>query len=220
MAVLTATQKGYAQRIIAAIRARGLSQTHAIIAIEVALAESALWMYANVNNPRSLLLPHDRVGSDHGSVGLFQQQVGGAANSTANWGTTAELMNVEISAGKFLDALARVGIQGRTRWGAAQAVQRSAVSDGSNYRAHDERAQRIVTDLWAAPPPDVPDAPRKQVDMWIMRRKSDGTVWLVGGDNRKAKIGSSATALHQRAGVPVEDVDDKAVAAIPDRVTS
>jgi hypothetical protein len=24
-------------------------------------------------------LPHDRVGSDHGSVGFFQQQVGGAA---------------------------------------------------------------------------------------------------------------------------------------------
>jgi hypothetical protein len=51
-------------------------------------------MYANSHNQRSLQLPHDRVGHDHGSVGLFQQQVGGAPDSTANWGTTDELMNV------------------------------------------------------------------------------------------------------------------------------
>lgn len=54
-------------------------------------------MYANGHNQRSLQLPHDRVGWDHGSAGLFQQQVGGAPESTANWGTTDELMNAVTS---------------------------------------------------------------------------------------------------------------------------
>ncbi len=62
-------------------------------------------MYANSNNPESLRLPHGAVGHDHRSVGLFQQQVGGAV-STADWGTTEELMKPQISADKFLDALA------------------------------------------------------------------------------------------------------------------
>jgi hypothetical protein len=103
---LTATQQRYALGIIAAVQARGWPQRAAVIAIETALTESGLRMYANGNNPASLALPHDAVGWDHGSVGLFQQQVGGAVNSTANWGTTAQLMDPEISAAKFLDRLA------------------------------------------------------------------------------------------------------------------
>jgi hypothetical protein len=158
---LDASQLRYAKGIIAACRARALpadqGQRVADIALEAALTESGLRMYANANNPESLRLPHDAVGSNNGSVGLFQQQVGGAVNSTANWGTTAELMNPEISTRKFLDALLRLNWIPMSNWEAAQAVQNSAFSDGSNYRRHDAAAIRIRKALWdsAAPPPAV-----------------------------------------------------------------
>src|SRR3954449_357016 len=94
---LTANQIKYAQGIIAACKARKLpddqGQRVADIALETALTESGLRMYANANNPKSLQLPHDAVGDNFGSVGLFQQQVGGAVNSTADWGSTTELMD-------------------------------------------------------------------------------------------------------------------------------
>jgi LysM repeat protein len=145
---LNHTQFAHARDIVAAVRHRGLSRRHAVIAIETALTESRLRMYANRNNPASLALPHEAVGSDHGSVGLFQQQVGGAKHSTANWGTTAQLMNAAVSTGKFLDALVKHDINGRTNWQAAQSVQHSAFADGRNYRANDGEAQRIVDELW------------------------------------------------------------------------
>ena len=86
---LDANQLKYAKDIIAACKARQLpgdqGERVADIALETALAESELRMYANANNPDSLQMPHDAVGSNFGSVGLFQQQVGGAVNSTADW---------------------------------------------------------------------------------------------------------------------------------------
>ncbi len=149
---LNATQTTHAQGIVAACKARKLPddqcQRLADIALETALTESALRMYANANNPESLRLPHDAVGSDHGSVGLFQQQVGGARNSTANWGTTAELMDPQVSTRKFLDALLRLDWIPMTNWAAAQAVQHSAFSDGSNYRSNDALAIEIRKVLW------------------------------------------------------------------------
>lgn len=156
---LTPTQLKYARIIVATCKARNLPQDQgeraADIALETALAESGLRMYANANNPASMQLPHDAVGHDHGSVGLFQQQVGGAPHSTANWGTTAELMDPVISTGKFLDALLSLNWLHLTNWGAAQAVQHSAVADGSNYRQHDAEAIEIRKALWddAVPPP-------------------------------------------------------------------
>jgi hypothetical protein len=161
---LDSDQLKYAKGIIAACKARNLpddqGQRAADIALETALTESGLRMYANVNNPESLRLPHDAVGRDHGSVGLFQQQVGGAVNSTANWGTTAELMDPEISTRKFLDALLRLDWIPMTNWAAAQAVQHSAFSDGSNYRSHDAAAIQIRKALWggAAPLPEAPSS--------------------------------------------------------------
>lgn len=150
---LKPVQTKHARGIVAACKARrrlSLDQRKRIadIALETALTESGLFMYANANNPESLQLPHDLVGSDHGSVGLFQQQVGGAVNSTANWGTTAELMDPVISTRKFLNALLRIDWMPMTNWAAAQAVQRSAFSDGSNYQQHDAHAIRIRKALW------------------------------------------------------------------------
>jgi hypothetical protein len=159
---LTATQLAHARGIVAAAKARNLPQDQgqrvADIALETALTESGLRMYANANNPQSLLLPHDAVGSDHGSVGLFQQQVGGARHSTGDWGTTAELMDPEISTAKFLNALLRLDWIPMTNWAAAQAVQHSAFADGSNYRRNDQLAIDIRQALWddAAAGPTTP----------------------------------------------------------------
>ena len=157
---LSPTQLEYAKIIVATCKARDLPQDQgeraADIALETALAESGLRMYANANNPASLKLPHDAVGDDHGSVGLFQQQVGGAPDSTADWGTTAELMDPVISTEKFLDALLSLNWLHMTNWEAAQAVQHSAVADGSNYRRHDAEAIEIRKALWDGalqPPP-------------------------------------------------------------------
>jgi len=154
---LTATQIKHALGIIAACKARKLPHDQrkrlADIALETALTESGLRMYANVNNPESLRLAHDAVGSDHGSVGLFQQQVGGAVNSTADWGTTAELMDPEVSTRKFLNALLRLDWIPMTNWAAAQAVQHSAFSDGSNYRSNDSHAIAIRKRLWGSAVP-------------------------------------------------------------------
>ena len=158
---LNATQLKYAQGIIAACKARKLPhdqcQRLADIPLETALTESSLSMYANANNPESLKLPHDAVGSDHGSVGLFQQQVGGAVNSNANWGTTAELMDPVVSTKKFLDALLGLDWIPMTNWAAAQAVQHSAFADGSNYRSNDALAIEIRKSLWDGVAPGATD---------------------------------------------------------------
>jgi LysM repeat protein len=160
---LTASQIKHAQGIIAACKARKLPHDQcerlADIALETALTESGLRMYANANNPKSLRLPHDAVGNDHGSVGLFQQQVGGARNSTANWGTTAQLMDPEVSTKKFLDTLLRLDWIPMTNWAAAQAVQHSAFPDGSNYRSNDALAIKIRKALWDGVAPAAPVQP-------------------------------------------------------------
>ena len=126
---LTAAQLANARAIVAEGKARGATDLQIRIALMTALTESNLLNYANRNNPASLALPHEAVGSDHASVGVFQQQVG-------IWGDTGTLMNVRASAGKFFDALKQAGTPNAAApWQTAQKVQRSAFPDGSNYQA-------------------------------------------------------------------------------------
>lgn len=156
MTNLSVTQMRHARTICAEVKELKLPVRALHIALEVARAESNLHNYANGNNPASLRIPHDAVGYDHGSVGVFQQQVGGAPNSTANWGTTAELMDVATAARKFLHALTAHPWEGadHTNWGDAQRVQRSAFSDGSNYRHWDAWAIDLGNQLWGITPPE------------------------------------------------------------------
>lgn len=148
---LTRRQLEWAQRIVNRVKARNFGadgRRIAKIALMTALTESALYMYANRHNPASLKLPHDKVGQDHGSVGLFQQQVGGAPYSTANWGTTAELMDAATSTDKFVDALRRFNWKRMTNGQAAQRVQVSAFPD--RYDFYDGWAQDLVDAMWNA----------------------------------------------------------------------
>ncbi len=102
-----------------------------MIALAAALQESRLRIYANDGLggdlapdqhgiAASLRLPHEAVGTDHGSLGIFQQQ-------WPWWGTMQTLMDPAASAGLFYRALAKV--PGWVRLPvtvAAQAVQHSA----------------------------------------------------------------------------------------------
>jgi hypothetical protein len=88
----------YARAIIAEGQRRGISERGIEIALATALVESNLTMYANSSVPQSLNMPHEAVGSDHDSVGLFQQRC-------PMWGPVEILMDATQSAGLFYDKL-------------------------------------------------------------------------------------------------------------------
>jgi murein DD-endopeptidase MepM/ murein hydrolase activator NlpD len=106
-----------------------------VIAVATAMQESGLRNLANPYIPESGRLPHEGSGTDHDSVGLFQQR--------QSWGSTAELMNPAVSARKFYDALLKVsGWQAMPLTVAAQRVQRSGFPDA--YAKHEGPAARLV----------------------------------------------------------------------------
>jgi murein DD-endopeptidase MepM/ murein hydrolase activator NlpD len=115
-----ATQVGHAAAIVQAGIDAGVPPRGWTIALATAMQESNLKMYANGTVPESLELPHEDVGYDHDSVGLFQQRY-------PMWGSLTELMDARTSAMKFYDSLLDVdGWQDMVLTEAAQAVQGSA----------------------------------------------------------------------------------------------
>lgn len=83
-------------------------------------------------------------GGDRDSVGLFQQR------PSQGWGTIAQINDPNYAARKFFDALKAV--KGRATldpWVAAQKVQRSAFSDGSNYHKYWDEAMAIYGGMGA-----------------------------------------------------------------------
>lgn len=105
------------------------------VAVATAMQESTLRNLANSTVPESLALPHEGVGADHDSVGLFQQRPG--------WGTVAQRMTPTYAAGKFFAALVKVdGWEGMPLARAAQAVQVSAFPDA--YAKWQSEAERLV----------------------------------------------------------------------------
>lgn len=136
----------YALAVIQAGRKRNISQRGICIALSVPFVESGWKMYANSNVPASLNVPHDAVGSDHDSTGLFQQRQA--------WGPLSSTMNAELSAGLFYDGGA-AGQRGLTdfdynsnsktpgQW--AQAVQVSAYPD--RYQQHWDDAVALYNRL-------------------------------------------------------------------------
>ncbi|WP_420119908.1 M15 family metallopeptidase [Nakamurella sp.] len=159
---LDAAQERNAKIIISVALGRGLGPTGAAIGVSVALAESTLFNYANdgtstlvgsaegrqLNDAeravarKSLAFPHDRVGNNLDSIGLFQQR------PMTGWGTPGELIDPATAAGKFFDRLVQVpGWRGMPPWNAGQTVQGSPSSDGGIYRDMYEQATGIVTTL-------------------------------------------------------------------------
>ena len=112
--------------IIATVGANmGMSPRDIQIAIMTAITESGL---------RNL------GGGDRDSVGLFQQR------PSQGWGSVAQIMDPTYAATKFYSSLKGIGARGgMDPWAAAQAVQRSAFSDGSNYHQYWNEAMAIFS---------------------------------------------------------------------------
>ena len=123
----------YAHEIFRSATEHGFGKDGAVIGLATALVESNLRMYANAGVPESLAFPHDAVGSDHDSVGLFQQR-------QAGWGTLAERMNAHASADLFFNKLGGFDWRSMAPGAAAQRVQVSAFPEAYNGRIGDARA--------------------------------------------------------------------------------
>ncbi|KAI1420524.1 peptidase M23B [Xylaria sp. FL1777] len=67
-------QSRNAAAAIGEVRAEGLNRQACLAVISTALQESTLHIYANNAVPASLNYPHDLVGGDQDSVGMFQQR--------------------------------------------------------------------------------------------------------------------------------------------------
>jgi len=100
-------QDRYATLIINEGRRIGISPRGIMIALSVGLVESTFTNYANSNDPASLNIPHDAVGSDHLSVGVFQQQ--------PPWGSLEDRMDVTRSANIFFTVDHGPGVRGLTK---------------------------------------------------------------------------------------------------------
>lgn len=145
--VLTAEQLANLQTVIQVGRDEQIPDKGILIALVTVLQESTGFMYANEAVPASLDLPHDRVGADHDSVGLFQQRPA--------WGSTADLMDPAVSARKFWGINPPgtgpwpPGLKDVPQWenmsvnDAAQTVQVSAVPDA--YGRWEPVARQLLT---------------------------------------------------------------------------
>lgn len=109
------------------------------------MVESPGWlMYANNAVPESLTFPHDAIGSDHDSVGLFQQRPG--------WGSVADRMNPRASAIMFLQKLNTMDWRNADRGTMCQAVQVSAFPE--KYKLMEQAAIEAVRALRLGNMPD------------------------------------------------------------------
>ena len=126
---LSPVQAGNAETVVAVTETMaGGSPSVAQVAVMAAYTESRL----------------DNLGSQAGtdSLGLFQQRV------SQGWGTSAQEENPAEATSMFVSALLGVaGWAAMTPWIAAQDVQRSEFSDGSNYRGNWGVAGRIVSQV-------------------------------------------------------------------------
>ncbi len=126
---LSAAQASNAETVVAAAEALGAGSQGAQIALMTAYTESGL----NNLGPES--------GND-GSLGLFQQR------AAAGWGTPAQEQNPTDATGMFIEHLLAVANwQSILPWMAAQDVQRSAFSGGSNYEANWTLAGTFLTTI-------------------------------------------------------------------------
>lgn len=140
VAGLNQTQMDNAARIIAAGQEMGLPQRAFVIAVATAMQESSLYNLASTRLSESYNYPHEGVGSDHDSVGLFQQR------PSMGWGSIAQCMDPHYAALTFYRALLRVSDWSQvTLTRAAQRVQGSAYPNA--YAAREWAAQAAVDAL-------------------------------------------------------------------------
>lgn len=172
-----------------------------VICLMTVMVESNFLMYANPSVPESMNFPHDAIGYDHDSVGLFQQRNNGA------WGTTAQRMNARSSAGMFLNALSKFDWRNMEPGQACQRVQGSAFPE--RYQAMYQQAKALATALrqgqtgaGAAPPPPPPGLSSVSgITALPGAGQLAGAGGAMGGSSSPASIGE----LRARVGKPNPD---------------
>lgn len=127
VANLTPEQSANARAIASVAIARGLGHAGVVIGIMTAITESTLVNVAH----------GDAMGPS--SRGLFQQM--------GPWGPLAVRMDPAGSAGLFFDRLTSFNWRGMAPWAAAQKVQESEFSNGSNYQRNLAQAETIAKSL-------------------------------------------------------------------------
>ncbi|MGY4911425.1 hypothetical protein [Micromonospora aurantiaca (nom. illeg.)] len=140
VAGLDQRQMDNAKAIVDAGREMRMPRRALVVAVATAMQESDLYNLASDVLPESFDHPHQGSGSDHDSVGLFQQR------PSSGWGTVAQLMRPAYAARAFYAALREVpGWEDMSVTAAAQAVQVSAYPDA--YARHEKRATTVVAAL-------------------------------------------------------------------------
>ncbi|WP_431908065.1 hypothetical protein [Micromonospora carbonacea] len=140
VAGLNQLQMDNAKTIVDVGRDMKLPRRGLVVAVATAMQESNLHNLASDVLPESANYPHQGSGSDHDSVGLFQQR------PSSGWGTVRDLMRPAYAARAFYEALLEVpGWEEMSLTAAAQAVQISAYPDA--YAQHEERATTVVAAL-------------------------------------------------------------------------
>jgi hypothetical protein len=143
VAGMSQNQMDNAEIIVETIEKRNMPDKAETIALATALQESTLLNYANRNVPKSMQIPHEAVGEDNASVGLFQQQVGYDGSDAFGWGDVEETMDPIKSTKAFLKGLEKInGWEKMPVTVAAQKVQKSAFP--SAY-ADDEKTAKKIT---------------------------------------------------------------------------
>ncbi|RQW82227.1 peptidase M23, partial [Micromonospora globispora] len=137
VAGLDQAQMDNAKKIVQTGQAMGVPRRGLVIAVATAMQESNLYNYASGVLPESQNYPHQAIGWDHDSVGLFQQR------PSSGWGAVGDLMQPEYATRQFLTALEEIpGWQNLPLTVAAQSVQVSALPDA--YAQHEGRANQVV----------------------------------------------------------------------------
>lgn len=139
VASLVQAQMNNAATIVEVGQLLGLPRKALIIGVATAMQESNLYNLASTALPESYDYPHEGEGSDHDSVGIFQQR------PSAGWGTVAECMRPAYAAQAFFERLMQLDWPNMALTQAAQAVQVSAFPDA--YAKHEDRATTIVDAL-------------------------------------------------------------------------
>jgi len=156
-----AGQTAYVRTIIGVGKARGATPRGWIVALAVALQESGLRNLSNPAYPETLSMTKDGSGTDHDSLGLFQQR------PQSGWGTVAQLMDPTYEATAFFGGpdvrpvnpglLDIPGWQSLPVTVAAQQVQVSAYPDA--YAKWEGEATQLAAANADAPPVAVLNPP-------------------------------------------------------------
>ena len=185
---LQPAQERNAKIITAVAHTHGLADDAATIGVSVALAESIMLNTANDGSSelydslqgrelsfgeravarKSMSYPHDAVGNNLDSIGLFQQR------PMTGWGTPEQLIDPVVASELFFDQLVKTpDWQEMTPWAAAQAVQDSPDSSGKLYQDTFASAGAVVTALTSAGSGSFDDPVCLQTGL----RRTVGAVW-------------------------------------------